>query len=241
MSATTQVSDLLDILNNTDDKVLKVDVTTKKGVAIRPLSFKQQKLLVTSGLSGVVGVMIFIKSLNDVILNNTKEDDLKIYDRIPLVLALRNNISDKPIKKDDVEISLDSVIGKFKKFDGVESILINGQDFNILLKVPTLKQENRYLAACIEELKRSNEDNIGKNVSLILSYEVPKFIDEISFGDKTIVVDELSISDRNKILDSLPANITNQITDFILQIRDYDEYLLTVDGVTVDVDYSLFE
>jgi hypothetical protein len=78
-------------------------------------------------------------------------------------------------------------------------------------------------------------------VSLILSYEIPKFIESITFGENIIKFDEIPISEKTKIMDKLPANVTNSITEYILKIREYDEMLLTHTGVTVDIDSSFFE
>ena len=236
-----QLKDFLNVLESDTKKVLKVSISSKKQISILPLSFKQQKSLITSGLDGISGVMSFIKNLNDVILLNSEENDLKIYDRVPIILALRKELNDSKIKQDDVEIDIDDLISQFKKFDGEEETIIDGGSYQIKLRIPTLKQENRLLPVCIEELKKNGEDNIGKNVSLILSYEIPKFIDSISFGDDIIKFDEISISEKTKILDNLPANITNQITSFILKVREYDESLLTLNGITVDIDSSFFE
>lgn len=237
----SNLQDFLDVLETDSKKQLKVSVSSKKQVSITPLSFKQQKSLITTGLDGIAGVMTFIKNLNDIILTNSSENDLKIYDRVPIVLALRKELSSKPIEQEESFINVDDLIAQFKPFKLKENITINSYGYDINLKVPTLKQENKILPICIEDLKKIDIDKLGKNISLILSYEIPKFIDSIVFGDKTIRFEELSISDKTKILDNIPANITNQITDFILSIREYDESLLTVNGVTVDIDSTFFE
>ena len=236
-----QLAEFLQILESETKKTLAVRVSSKDKVVISPLSFKQQKILVTSGLDGIIGVMSFIKNLNDILLYNSGEGDLKIYDRIPLILALRKELSSKMIVKDEVEIDVDNLISKFNKFPYEEAVSIEGDGFQIKLQIPTLTQENRFLSTCVEDLKKLDNDNMGKSISMILSYEIPKFVDCIEFGENSIKIGELSIGDRNKIMDNLPATITNQITDFILKVRSYDDDLLTYDGTTIDIDYSFFE
>lgn len=235
-----QLQEFLTSLEKENKRLLSINISSKKEISVEPLSFKQQKSLVTTGVDGIVGVMMFIKTLNEIIIQNSSEDDLKIYDRIPIVLALRKEISNKAIEQDDVEINVDDLISQFKVFDSKEEEIIDGGDYKITLKVPTLKQENKLLSVCIEELKKAG-DNIGKNVSLILSYEIPKFIKSIEFGENVIDFESLSIGDKTKILDNLPANITNQISDFILKVREYDESILTFNGITVDIGSSFFE
>jgi len=236
-----QLQDFLDVLEKCEEKTINVKVTSKDNVSVTPLSFKQQKTLITTGLDGISGVMVFIKNLNEIILSNCNVDDLKIYDRVPIVLALRKNLSDKKIEKDEHKIDVDDLINQFKKFDLEETKVIDTDNYTINLRIPTLKQENKLLSICIEDLKKVSNDNIGKNVSLILSYEIPKFIESITFGENTIKFDEIPISEKTKIMDKLPANVTNSITEYILKIREYDEMLLTHSGITVDIDSSFFE
>ena len=236
-----QLQDFLDVLEKCEEKTISVKVTSEDNVSVTPLSFKQQKTLITTGLDGISGVMVFIKNLNEIILGNCNVDDLKIYDRVPIVLALRKNLSDKKIEKDEHKIDVDDLINQFKKFDLDETKVIDADNYTINLRIPTLKQENKLLSICIEDLKKVSNDNIGKNVSLILSYEIPKFIESITFGENIIKFDDIPISEKTKIMDKLPANVTNSITEYILKIREYDEMLLTHSGVTVDIDSSFFE
>jgi hypothetical protein len=238
----SNITDFLEVLENEGNSTILVEVSSKKNpIKVKPLSFKQQKTLITSGMNGVVGIMSFMRNLNEIIMNNSELNDLKIYDRIPIILHLRKQISNKKLQKDDVEVSVDQFIDNLKKFDLDESKTIDGKNFTVNLKIPTLKEENSYLAVCIEELKKIDEQNVGKNVSLILSYEIPKFIESIHFGDKTLSMSELTFSEKTKLMDNVPADITNQITDFILKIREFDESLLSHEGTYFDIDYSFFE
>lgn len=236
-----QLKNFLDVLDSGNKKFLTVPTTTNINVEILPLSFKQQKTLITTSLNGLVGVMSFIKNLNDVILTNSSEKNLKVYDRVPILLELRKDFSSKELEKDDVKINVQDLINQFKKFDGNETAKVDGIEYTVHLSIPTLIQENTILASCIEELKKIDNDNIAKNFSLILSYEMPKFISKITFGKNIIKFDDLTISEKIKIIDKLPANVTNNIMEFIVKVREYDEHLLTYNGVTLDIDTSFFE
>jgi len=236
----SELKDFLAILEADPKKSIKVETTTKK-ISVNPLTFKQQKSLVTTGMDGVVGVMKFIKNLNDVIIFNSDEDDLKIYDRIPVILALRKDLSLKPLDQGETSVDVEVLMKNFKKYLGSENSVVEGEGFKVNLFIPTLKQENRIISSCIEDLKKMNTDAYGKNVSIILSYEIPKFIKSFEFGENLIEMESLSTSDRIKIMDNLQANVTNKIVEFISKIREYDEELLTHEGVTYDVDSSFFE
>jgi hypothetical protein len=84
-------------------------------------------------------------------------------------------------------------------------------------------------------------DDISKNVSLIMSYELPKFIESITFGTETLIFKDLTMNERSKIIDNLPADVTANISNFISIVRQYEEDIMTVDGITVDLDSSFFE
>lgn len=236
----SELKDFLSILESEPLKKIEVTTTTKT-VTLSPLTFKQQKSLVTSGMDGIVGVMTFIKNLNEIIVSNTGEDDLKIYDRIPLALSLRKSLSSKPLVSGESSVSVETLLSNIKPFTNANDFSIDGGEFKINLRIPTILEENRILSFCIDELKKISSDNYSKNISTILSYEITKFIKSFQFGDNQIQMDSLSLGDRQKVMDNLPANITNQVTEFIVKIREYDEFILTHDGITYEVDSSLFE
>ena len=233
--------EFLDLLDEKYSKKIKVDISSKKTIELSPLNFKQQKQLITSGLNGLVGVMQFVKNLNEIILNNSAESELRIYDRIPIILALRKNLYNKPIQIGEISIEIDDVIKNFEKYEGPHVRSIEGIGYVVNLKIPTLMEENKFITGCIEEIKKNNMDDIGNNASIIISYEIPKFIESISYGDRVIDMYNLASNDRNKIINALPATITNDITEFIIDVREYDEKILTVDDTIIDIDYTFFE
>lgn len=236
----TSIKSFLSILESQNEQFKTVDLFGTE-VDLKPLSFKQQKLLITSGLNGVAGILSFLKNLNDIIIENTNDDNLKVYHKIPLVLHLKKAISNTDIIRNDTTIKIDDIISNIKPFTQKETEVVDGGGFSINLKIPTLKDENKIISACIEEVKKVTVDDVSKNVSLIMSYELPKFIESIEFGDQTLIFKELSMQDRSKIIDNLPASVTADISNFISNIRKYEEEIMTVDGITIDVDSSFFE
>jgi hypothetical protein len=136
---------------------------------------------------------------------------------------------------------MDDIIKNIKPFNQKDTAVVEGNGFSINLKIPTLKDENKIISACIEEIRKTTVDDISKNVSLIMSYELPKFIESITFGTETLIFKELSMSERSKIIDNLPADVTANISNFISIVRQYEEDIMTVDGITVDIDSSFFE
>lgn len=236
----TSIKSFLSILETQSQQFKKIDLFDTE-VELRPLSFKQQKLLITSGLNGVAGVLSFLKILNDILIENTGNDDLKVYHKIPLVLHLKNAISAVDLVRNDTVIKMEDIIKNIKPFNHKDTAVVEGNGFSINLKIPTLKDENKIISACIEEIRKTTVDDISKNVSLIMSYELPKFIESITFGTETLIFKDLSMNERSKIIDNLPADVTTNISNFISIVRQYEEDIMTVDGITVDIDSSFFE
>jgi len=136
---------------------------------------------------------------------------------------------------------MDDIIKNIKPFNQKDTAVVEGNGFSINLKIPTLKDENKIISACIEEIRKTTVDDISKNVSLIMSYELPKFIESITFGTETLIFKDLTMNERSKIIDNLPADVTANISNFISIVRQYEEDIMTVDGITVDIDSSFFE
>jgi hypothetical protein len=236
----TSIKSFLSILETQSQQFKKIDLFDTE-VELRPLSFKQQKLLITSGLNGVAGVLSFLKILNDILIENTGDEDLKVYHKIPLVLHLKNAISNADLVRNDTVIKINDIIKNIKPFNHKDTAVVEGNGFSINLKIPTLKDENKIISACIEEIRKTTVDDISKNVSLIMSYELPKFIESITFGTETLIFKDLSMNERSKIIDNLPADVTANISNFISIVRQYEEDIMTIDGITVDIDSSFFE
>lgn len=240
MSSKSTLDDFLDILK---DAAEETDSVLVNGVSltITPLEFRQQKALVTTGLDGLIGVIGFIYQLNKTILDSTGESELRITDRVQIALHLRRLLTDKPILVDDKEVSITSLIDGITDWDGLDGEEVGTSQFTVKLAIPTLHKENKFLLACMEELKPLQEGGLGENIAAMLAYEIPKFITSIEFGEKTIDFDNINIKEKIKIVNNLPASITAQISEFISKISEYDEKLLTVDDVTVELDSSFFE
>lgn len=240
MSSKSQLDDFLDILKLQTNPLADVKVNGKD-ISILPLSFQQQKSLVTTGLDGLVGVIGFIYQLNAAIQSTTGETGLKVTDRVQIILHLRDLLSDKPIEVEEAKVNVKDLIANITDYEGSNESSIETDQYIIRLEIPTLTRENKFLLECIKELKPLQESGLGDNISVMLSYEIPKFIKAIEFGENVIDFYKINLKEQIKIANNLPASIASQISDFIKNVSDYDEKLLTIDGVTVELDSSLFE
>ena len=110
------VSSFLSKLDELNKEVIKVYLPSrKKTIEVRPLTLKQQKDLISSVLDGLKGSLDFSKTVNKVIVDNTGISDLKIYDKIPILVGLRKSSLGDEVKVDDETISLARVDTNFKR------------------------------------------------------------------------------------------------------------------------------
>jgi hypothetical protein len=233
----------LEKLQELKEKKIKVDVlSTKKQIDASPLSFKQQKDLISTIADGSIGSLKFQKFINDIIIQNTGDSTLKVTDKLPIIVQLRVDSIGNKIKfgEDEVEISLDKIL----KLKPKNSKTLKG-DISIELEVPTLSEENEIILATIQTLKKDGEQEVGKNVGSIYTYEIVKYVKTIKFGDQTLDFKEVSIRDRVKIVDNLPLSTNKEIISFIQEIKKLESEALVVqvDGQDkyFDIDVSFFD
>ena len=98
-----------------DDKVAVYLPSLKKEIEASPLTIKQQKDLISSSLDGLKGAINYNKTLNKVVLDCTGLRDLKLYDKLPIIISLRKNALGKNYIDGDEKVDLERVLGNIKK------------------------------------------------------------------------------------------------------------------------------
>jgi len=114
--------DSIQDLKNTKFKANRISTGEKFDCV--PLSFKQQKNIISTFTEGTVGVLKFQKILNDIIMENTELNDWLVVDKIPVILKLRTESLGHIVKTSEGEIDIKNI----KLW--IKSIL----PFNMLLK-----------------------------------------------------------------------------------------------------------
>lgn len=203
-------------------------VSSGKKSKSKPLTFKQQKELISTVTDGTVGALKFQKYLNQIVLDNTGEDSLRVVDKLPIILKLRENAIGESVTIDDSIISLVPILEKIDKLEYIQSEMIVG-DIQLEVEIPTLKEENKVIQACIDIIKNENPDDLGKSIGNIYTYEIVKYVKNITFGEEVLNFQEIPIKDRVKIIENLPISTNKKIVDFIQKIKETETELLTVD------------
>ncbi len=243
MENTTQA--FLSKLQELKEKTVKVDVVSQgKSVDAFPLSFKQQKLLISTIADGTISSLKFQKYINDIIIENVKHEQLYVVDKLPIVVALRIDSIGDILKTKNGEGSLNEVSVRLKSHSYDMSTVIKG-DVTVNLKVPTIAYESVIIQGVIDILKKSGEKEIGKNIGSIYTYEIVKYIESVKFGEDELKFSDISIKDRANIIDNLPVSVNKDIIAFIQNIKktESDELYITVEGekLQFDVDVTFFD
>lgn len=239
------VKTFLEKIQELKEKKFKVVVNSSgKSVDCSPLTFKQQKDLISTIAEGAIGALKFQKYLNTIIIDNVDAPELKVTDKLPIILKLRSESIGDKVKLGSGEVSLSPI---FKKLKG----LVFGQtktllgDFTIELEVPALALENHVIQATIDTLKKAGDSEIGKNIGSIYTYEIVKYIKTIKFSDQELVFSDISVNDRVKIVENLPITINREIIGFIQDIKNQESDLLTVDvdgeSKVLEIDVNFFD
>jgi len=233
------VSSFLNKLDKLNDVTIEVFVPSlKKKVPTKPLNLKQQKDLISSALDGLKGTLDFNRTLNKIIIENSGLSDLKIYDKLPFIVALRKHALGNKVGK----IELQGVLNNIKNIPlNVKNESTIKQDtLKLTLKIPTLREENMLLNKCEQEINTEQEllkEGIGK----LYIYEILKHIDTIQVDDDVIDLDDIRIHERVKLVEKLPLSVYSKISDFIETINKYNTDILTVDETELAIDAEFFD
>ena len=233
------VASFLTKLEKLSEKTIEVFVPSlKKKIPTKPLNLKQQKDLISSMLDGIKGTLDFSKTLNRIIIDNTGITDLKIYDKLPFIVSMRKHaLGDRA-----GSVELQSVIDNIKNipFNIKDTAAVKKGGIQLVLTVPTLRQENILLTKCEQEIDQDQElakDGVGK----LYIYEIIKYIDSIQIDDDVLEMDDIRINERIKLVERLPLTMYSKISDFIESVNRYNSDVLTVDETEVSIDSEFFD
>jgi hypothetical protein len=91
----------------------------------------------------------------------------------------------------------------------------------------------------VELTSQSDEQKKTESVSLLLTYEIMKYIKSIQIADTVLEFNNLSIYERKTVIEKLPLKLNNLILDFIVDVKaKCTEYLTFEDGAVLEIDAS---
>lgn len=238
------VKSFLDKIQELKERKLEVWTVSHGEVEAVPLSFKQQKDIISTVADGVLGGLKIQKVINDVVIDNIGSN-LTILDKLPVILTLRIDSIGDTYKIKDFEINLNEIVNKCKTVSYPEVTSVESEGLTATLKIPTLEEENKVIESTLERLKKDGEQDLSKNIGDIYTFEICKYIDSVHFGYDVLEFQTVPIRDRYRIVENLPLSLNKKIVEFIQKLRKVESSILTYteDKVskTFDIDVSFFD
>jgi len=244
------VSNILSKLKELNDaNLVSVYVpSAKKEMTFRPLSVKQQKDLIKSGLDGNLSGITLSNVINQIILDNaTEKHTYLVTDRFPVILSLRIQAfgSEFVVTENDKKtvFNLKDIVSKELTFSFPEKVTLNldKTDLSAEIDVIGLETDIKVNEFQLDKLKKNKEsDNIGDTIGSLFIYEIVKFVTKIIVGKEEIDLDSAPIKDRLTVIENVPATLNNKILDYIQQFRKEENEYITVNGNTLPIDARLF-
>jgi len=243
MSKDKSVSGFLEKLGKLNDEKIKVFLPSlKKSIEVSPLTLKQQKDLISSSLDGVKGAFFFSRTLNDIIINNTGNYELKTYDRFPIIAHLRKHSLGSKIRVDEKVVNIDTAIKNFKTVPHniKDEHIVSLKTLKVHLRIPTLSEENTLLKKGERDAEVTKESS-REGVALMYVLELLKYVDKIVVEGEEIDFDNIKINDRIKLIEELPLTMYKDISKYIEQVNAYTNEIMTVDETVIPVDVRFFD
>lgn len=232
----------LEKIQGIQDKKIKIEGI--EGVSeCSPLTFKQQKDIISTIAEGNLAALKFQKIINDILIENTKTD-LLVTDKLLATLQLRIGSIGTTVKFGDKEVNIRESVEIAKKLKPKIDHTIKTKDIVIELNSPTLKEENKVISSLIESFK-GKDNEIAESVGNVYTYEIVKYVKFITYGELVLDVRGIPVKDRVKVIENLPLSINKDIVKFIQEIKKMEADVLKVEvGGTeqsFDIDVSFFD
>ena len=245
MSISSILSKLND-LNNSN--LISVYVpSAKKEMQFKPLSVKQQKDLIKSGLDGALAGITISNIIGQIILDNSVDTyDYLVTDKLPVLLALRKQSFGNTfiLKESDeeTEFDLDNILKNELNYSFDTQVEIKLANSEVVAYVDVIKIQddikiNQYQ---LEKLRKNKDEAISETVGSMFIYEIIKFVTKILIGTDTLDLTTLPIKDRLTVIESVPVTLNNSILEYIQQFRKEEAEYVTIDGKVLPIDARLF-
>ena len=243
------VSSILSKLNdhNNSNLVSVYVPSAKKEMKFKPLSVKQQKDLIKSGLDGALAGITISNIIGEIILDNSVDKyDFLVTDKLPILLALRKqsfgNLFSLKEGDDEIEFDLNSILENELNysFDTQVEIKLANSDVTAHVDVIKIQDDIKINQYQLEKLRKNKDEAISETVGSMFIYEIIKFVTKILIGTEELDLSTLPIKDRLTVIESVPVTLNNSILEYIQKFRKEEAEYVTIDDKVLPIDARLF-
>lgn len=243
------VSSILSKLNdhNNSNLVSVYVPSAKTEMKFKPLSVKQQKDLIKSGLDGALAGITISNIIGEIILDNSVDKyNFLVTDKLPILLALRKqsfgNLFVLKEGDDEIEFDLNSILeNKLNySFDTQVEIKLANSDVIAHVDVITIQDDIKINQYQLEKLRKNKDEVISETVGSMFIYEIIKFVTKILIGTEELDLTTLPIKDRLTVIESVPVTLNNSILEYIQKFRKEEAEYVTINNKVLPIDARLF-
>lgn len=217
------------------------------------LSTAQLKTLIQTVVDSPITQSAFNSTATKILYNSITPTvpNLNVVDRLLFILKTRSeSISSTATFKDgdkSVLVNFEDIYTKVLNFFNSNPTLLspsNATDGRISINygVTLLSAEEKLNDEIYKNLnpKIENMEELRKLIGEAFIHEIAKSITSIAIGDKTLEFQKIDFKSRIKAIESLPASLIQNVISYIEGYKKPIDEFLTIDGVTLAVDGSLF-
>lgn len=248
---------LADINKLNDQETFKIYIPSLgRDVDFSPLTVKQQKKILSSGVDTNIENLTFSNSINEIMTTNIKQPDVKIYtiDRPLIILQIRaNSIGDEIklyIDTQEYKVNIKEQVRKIRKIKpdlNSMTFTMSAGEMAIKCSVPDIETDTEFNKHFTKKVKKGKNNRLELTdlIGDIYVHEIVKFIDSITLGENTVNFDtELSTTEMIEIFESLPLSVSAKITEEIQKVRKIEiesiESDVLPEGASISIDASIF-
>lgn len=244
----------IDALNESSAASIYVP-SIKQDVQFSPMSVKQQKQILSSGVDSDVENLSFMNALNDILLQCCRDKKVKLLtcDKPLVVLQLRAQaVGDTLVVTEDGQdysINLKEHIEHCKGLSGItkKTFEVHHDTISITGKIPTINVDTQYNKHFTQAVKKATKTKVKITdiIGDIYVSELVKYIDTITIGEISVTSgDDLSPSNAVQLFESLPLQVSNKLAEEVKKLREFEneclESSILPDDVNISIDAGLF-
>lgn len=203
--------------------------STGLSASFSPMTVKQQKDILASGVDANVENLSFMNMMSDIVLdNNVTGVPTLAVDRSAIALQLRRqaigNVLTVEIDNEKYTINIDEHISdlKDKSFDPPEPFTVYHESIQLDCAPPDIHLDKRYNKQFTKRVQKGSKKSLKPTdvIGDVYVSELVKWIRSITIGDETVIAEEsATISNMVEIFENLPLQVSSKLAESVKDAR----------------------
>ena len=218
--------------------------TSGNTVDFTPLTVKQQKQILSSGVDTEVENLTFANITNDIIKENAlSKSDILVSDKPLILLQLRRHAVGNELVVEEGEekytIDLDTHISQCTRLGHNETTFQFTHDvITVTGSIPDLSKDTIYNKQFTKNVKKGNTKlKLNDVIGDIYITELVKYVDSISINGESIADgQDVSAANMIEIFENLPLQVSTRLADNVKELRHIENTCVTSSILPEDVN-----